>query len=154
GPWGSSHEADEALHAHGFWRTEEDRMPRNLRRLLLGLVVLVIAVASVGAIIKARSGSEQKTTYKTAKVERGDVVSSVSATGVIQPLTTVEVKSNVGGRINLLTVDVGSRVKKDQVIAQIDPTDPKTQLDQAVARMDASKAKLRQAELNWTIQKK
>jgi HlyD family secretion protein len=129
-------------------------MPRNLRRILLGLVVLVIAVASVGAIIKARSGSEQKTTYKTAKVERGDVVSSVSATGVIQPLTTVEVKSNVGGRINLLTVDVGSRVKKDQIIAQIDPTDPKTQLDQAVARMDASKAKLNQAELNWTLQKK
>jgi HlyD family secretion protein len=129
-------------------------MPRNVRRILLGLVVLVVAIASVGAILKARNGTEQKTTYKTAKVERGDVVSSVSATGVIQPLTTVEVKSNVGGRIDVLSVELGDRVKKNQVIARIDPTDSRTQLDQAQARLAASNAKLTQAQLNFELQKK
>jgi HlyD family secretion protein len=129
-------------------------MPRNLRRILLGLVVLVVAIASVGAILKARSGSDQQTTYKTAKVERGDVVSSVSATGVIQALTTVEIKSNVGGRIDVLAVDLGTIVKKGDLIAKIDPTDPKTQWDQAVARYNASVAKLAQASLNLELQKK
>lgn len=129
-------------------------MPRNLRRILLGLVVLIVAIASVGAILKARSGSEQKTTYKTAKVERGDVVSSVSATGVIQALTTIEIKSNVGGRIEQLPVQLGQMVKKNDLIAKIDPTDPRTQLEQAVARFNASEAKLAQASLNLQLQKK
>jgi HlyD family secretion protein len=132
----------------------ENGMPRRLQRILGGLVVLVVAIAAVGMIRKARTGSDPKPTYKTARVEQGDVESSVSATGVIQPLTTVEVKSNVGGRIDRLPVELGQRVKKNQLIAEIDPTDPTTQLDQAVARNDASAAKWQQARLNLELQRK
>jgi len=128
-------------------------MRRQLKRVLVALVVLVVAIASVGAILQARNGSAQKTTYETARVERGDVISSVSATGVIQPLTTVEIKSNVGGRIDVLAVDLGTVVKKGQLIARIDPTDSQTQFEQAKARYDASVARLRQAEVNLELQK-
>jgi HlyD family secretion protein len=131
----------------------EDGMPRRRRRILVGLVVLMVVIAAVGMIRKARTGSDPKTTYKTARVEQGDVGSSISATGVIQPLTTVEVKSNVGGRIDRLPVELGQRLKKNQLIAEIDPTDPQTQLDQAMARNDASAAKWQQAQLNLELQR-
>lgn len=128
-------------------------MRRHLKRVLVALAVLVVAIASVGAILQARNGNAQTTTYETAKVERGDVVSSVSATGIIQPLTTVEIKSNVGGRIDVLAVDLGDVVKKGQLIAKIDPTDSRTQLDQARARYEASQAQLEQAKVNLDLQK-
>jgi HlyD family secretion protein len=128
-------------------------MRRHLKRVLVALVVLIVAIASVGAILQARNGNVQKTTYETAKVERGDVISSVSATGVIQPLTTVEIKSNVGGRIDELPVELGDVVKKGQLIAKIDPTDSRTQLDQADARYKASVARLDQARVNVELQK-
>lgn len=129
-------------------------MRRHMKRILVALVVLVVAVASVGAIIQARNGSAPKTTYETAKVERGNVISSVSATGVIQPLTTVEIKSNVGGRIDELPVELGDFVKKGQLIARIDPTDSRTELEQAEARLRASQARLEQARVNFELQRK
>jgi HlyD family secretion protein len=128
-------------------------MRRNLRRILVGLVLLAVAIVSVGAIVRARNGTTAKTTYETAPVTRGDVVSSVSATGVLEPLTTIEVKSNVGGRIEVMPVEVGTPLKKGQLIAEIDPTDSQTQLDQAMARSASSEAKKTQAELNLRLQK-
>jgi HlyD family secretion protein len=131
---------------------KEKSMRRHLKRVIVALVVLVVAIASVGAILQARNGSAPKTTYETAKVERGDVVSSVSATGIIQPLTTVEIKSNVGGRIDELAVELGDIVKKGQLIARIDPTDSLTQLNQAQARYRSSEARLAQARVNVDLQ--
>src|SRR5205823_5937732 len=74
--------------------------------------------------------------------------------GTLQPLTTVDVKSNVGGRVDLLTVDVGDRVKKGQLIARIDPTDTNTQFDQAKADYDSAIARLQQADINLKLQEK
>jgi HlyD family secretion protein len=127
-------------------------MRRHMKRVIVALVVLAVAIASVGAILQARSGKTAKITYETGKVERGDVVSSVSATGVIQPLTTVEIKSNVGGRIDVLAVELGDPVKKGQLIAKIDPTDSQTQYDQSLARYQSSQAKLEQARTNLKLQ--
>jgi multidrug efflux pump subunit AcrA (membrane-fusion protein) len=117
-------------------------------------VVLVVAIAAIGMILVPRTGSVPKTTFKTARVEPGDVGSSISATGVIQPLTTVEINSNVGGRLDRLPIELGQQVKKNQLIAEIDPTDPETQLDQAMARSDAATARWRQAQLNLDLQRK
>ena len=73
---------------------------------------------------------------------------------MLEPLTTVDVKSNVGGRVDLLTVDVGDRVKKGQLIAKIDPTDTVTQYSQAKADYEAARARLDQARLNLSLQVK
>jgi len=61
-------------------------------------------------------------TYKTAKIERGAIVSTVSATGNLSAVTTVQVGTQVSGTIQKLYVDYNSRVKKGQTIAEIDPS--------------------------------
>src|SRR6185369_4313805 len=59
--------------------------------------------------------------YKTVKIERGSIVSTVSATGNLSAVITVQVGTQVSGTIQKLYVDYNSRVKKGQVIAEIDP---------------------------------
>src|SRR6266568_207431 len=108
---------------------------------------LLITLLSVGAA--HAKGPE----YRTAKVERGNVQSSVSATGIIQALTTVDVKSNVGGQVLKLKVDVGSRVHTGDLIAEIDPTDTQSAFNQAQADYDSAYAKMVQAKTNMELQK-
>jgi HlyD family secretion protein len=123
-----------------------------IQRLLIAAVALCAAFFVVRVVVNSRTAKAKGPEIRTAKVERGDVISSVNATGTLQPLTTVDVKSNVGGRVDLLTVDVGDRVKKGQLIAKIDPTDTVTQFNQAQADYDATMARLRQAEINLKLQ--
>jgi HlyD family secretion protein len=86
-------------------------MKQKILRSAIMLTVVAIAIASAGAVIRARNGKEQKAEIKTAKVERTDVTSTVSATGVLQPLTLVDVKSNAGGKVEEMRVEVGDYVK-------------------------------------------
>jgi HlyD family secretion protein len=64
----------------------------------------------------------------------------------------VDLKSNVGGRVEVLTVEVGDLVKNGQLIAEIDPTDSIAQLQQAQANLDRDLARQNQAEENWKLQ--
>lgn len=83
--------------------------------------------------------------YYSAKVERGDVVQIVSATGTINAVTTVQVGSQVSGNIKKLYVDFNSHVKQGQIIAEIDPAIFQAQLQQAeadLANADASAVSL------------
>ncbi|HEY6873075.1 MAG TPA: efflux RND transporter periplasmic adaptor subunit [Geobacteraceae bacterium] len=81
--------------------------------------ILVIVALGVGTYLYGKK--PQAPTYKTAKVERGSIVSSVSATGNLAAVVTVQVGTQVSGTIQKLFVDFNSRVKKGQTIAQIDP---------------------------------
>src|SRR5437867_7039471 len=123
-------------------------MKRNLTRIIVMVLVVGIAIISAGAMIRARNGKDQKVQIKTAKVERTDIKSTVSATGVIQAYKLVDIRSNVGGTITKLAVDVGSRLKKGALIALVDPTDTQAALAQAKARWDSDQAKLLQADQN------
>jgi HlyD family secretion protein len=116
-------------------------------------VVVIGALAGVGSVV-ARNGKGKKdeVTYETGKVAQGDVRSSVSATGVIQPWKVVDVKSNVAGRVDRLYVDLGDHVRVGQKIAEIDPTDTRTAVEQAQADLQSSTAKKGQAEANWQWQ--
>src|SRR5215212_2541705 len=114
---------------------------RLIQRLILGLVALCAAFAVARVTLFARTARAKGPEIKTARVERGDVVSSVTASGTLQALTTVDVKSNVGGR-----------VEKGQLIAKIDPTDTNTQFEQARADYDAAIARLQQAQINLKLQ--
>ena len=90
--------------------------------------------------------------YKTATVEKRDLRQVVSATGVVQPFTVVDIKSRAGGEVKVLPVDVGSHVKAGDLIASIDPTDSQTTYDQARADVDAGQARIGQAEQTRTFQ--
>lgn len=84
--------------------------------------------------------------FRTEPVKRGDVQQSVTATGTVNPVTTVQVGTQVSGTIKVLYADFNSRVKKGQNIAQIDPTFYETQLAQAQANTDRADAAMRDAE--------
>ncbi|MFZ3265144.1 MAG: efflux RND transporter periplasmic adaptor subunit [Terriglobales bacterium] len=103
-------------------------------------VVLVLVVA--GVVIAATSGGTKIDPSKLAKVERGDLAKSVVATGKIEPITKVEVKSKASGIVKKLYVDYGDQVKKGQVLAELDRDEIQARVDQARAQLAASEASL------------
>src|SRR6266550_3451368 len=84
--------------------------------LIAGLVVVAIAIF---AAFEFKGGDKPQ--YYVSKVDKGDIRQEVDATGTINAVTTVQVGSQVSGTISKLYADFNSRVKKGQVIAQIDP---------------------------------
>jgi HlyD family secretion protein len=116
--------------------------------LIASLVVVGIAVLAAFRF----KGSEQPK-YFTAKVDRGNISQVVEATGTINAVTTVQVGSQVSGTISRLNADFNSRVKKGQVVAQIDPSlfegsllQAKADLANAKANVVASQANLEKAQ--------
>ena len=103
------------------------------------LVVLVVAGAGLGLAHLASGTSIDPN--RLAKVTRGDVARSVVATGKIQPITKVEVKSKASGIVEKLYVDINNIVKKGQPLAQLDE-------QEIVAQVEAQKAQLGAAEAN------
>lgn len=83
--------------------------------------------------------------YMTARVERGNLRNTVTATGTLQAVTTVQVGSQASGTLSALYVDFNSVVKKGQVIAQIDPGVAKAQVDQSRANLQQARASLQQS---------
>lgn len=84
--------------------------------------------------------------YMTAKVERGNLRNTVTATGTLQAVTTVQVGSQASGTISALNADFNSVVKKGQVVAQLDPAVSKAQVDQARAALQQAQASLQLAK--------
>ena len=114
------------------------------RRLLL--VVLILA----GGVLLAAfaRGRKKEPVYFTSTVERGDIRSEVTATGTINAVVTVQVGSQVSGIIEKLLVDFNSRVKKGQVVAQLDQSIFQAQVQQAEADLQNSNANARALEAN------
>jgi len=98
-------------------------------------------------------GTRQGTTYYTAKVDKGDISQVVQATGTINAVTTVQVGSQVSGTIGQLFADFNSRVRKDQVIAQIDPAIFRAQLQQANADLANARANVKGLEAQIETQR-
>ncbi|MBV9852825.1 MAG: efflux RND transporter periplasmic adaptor subunit [Armatimonadetes bacterium] len=133
-------------------------LPRHdhpARRLLLFAVIAVILIA-VGVVatnkIRAAMHPVQQTQYKVATAAVDTVRKTVSATGTLQPWSTVDIKSKAGGRVNALLVDVGSVVRKNQVIARIDPTDTLLTVQTAQAGINGAVAHTRQAAVTYQLQ--
>jgi HlyD family secretion protein len=108
------------------------------RVLSLALVVIVVAAAVWGYFYAQSRGSAPK--YRTARVERGALTSAVSATGNLNAVITVQVGSQVSGQIAALMADFNSIVKKDQIVARIDPALFEAKVNQAKADLDSSQA--------------
>jgi HlyD family secretion protein len=95
---------------------------------------------------------EPEIEFRYAKAETGEIIRSISATGVIVALTAVDVKSKAGGNVVKLAVDEGARVKAGQLIAIIDKEDTQALFDQASADLDSANARAGQAETNLELQ--
>ncbi len=124
-------------------------MGRHLKKYLIAtgtvICLLLIGVAYYAGWIS--SGSSD-TKFRTARVERGEIRSVVTATGTINPVVTVLVGSQISGTIKALYADFNSRVKEGQVIAQIDPAIFEAQVEQARANVLNAEANLRNAQAN------
>jgi HlyD family secretion protein len=83
--------------------------------------------------------------FEKVPVERRDIVVAASAAGAIQPILTIDVKSQASGAITAMRVQTGDDVKPGQVLALIDPRLPKSGLDQAQASVDVARAQLQTA---------
>jgi HlyD family secretion protein len=119
-------------------------LPAILRRKLTWAIVLALLVATV--LWRCSKGDDAAPKYLTDAVARGDVVSRVSASGSLSAVVTVEVGSQVSGRIQALYADFNSVVKKGQRIAKIDPALFEAAVAQAAANVTAARGNLARLE--------
>jgi HlyD family secretion protein len=115
-----------------------------MKRAIIVVLIIVAVGAGAGAYYMTHSGPQ--VTVTTAPITRADVIDAVASTGTLQPVISVTVGSQVSGNISWLGADFNSIVKKDQVIAKLDPTLFETQVSQSKAQVAQSEANLDNAK--------
>ena len=113
------------------------------------IIIAVVLVALVGTAIVAASSLNSPTTLDPSKlstVERGDLARSVVATGKIEPLTKVEVKSKASGLVKEVLVDYGERVRRGQVLAELDKEELQARVREARAALQSAQASVASAQ--------
>jgi HlyD family secretion protein len=109
-------------------------------------VGLAVVIAMVAVLVHRVAFAKETTTYRFATVERGNVESTVSATGTLNAVRTVSVGTQVSGQIAELLVDYNDTVKKGQLLARIDPTLQQQAVTDAQASVERAQAQLLQAQ--------
>lgn len=110
---------------------------------------LVAAAATALALSACERGEAQGgTEIQSAPVERRDLRVTAEATGHVEPITSVEVKSKASGEILRIQVETGDRVPAGALLAEIDPRDVRNQYNQAVADLEVAKARVEIADAN------
>lgn len=112
-----------------------------MKKTLVSLIVLAAVGGSAFAYYTYKADG-QTASVSTTPVTRGDIADSVSATGTLQAVTTVQVGTQVSGTIQELYADFNSLVKKGQVLVRLDPSLFQTQIEQAQANLSRSQADL------------
>ena len=113
---------------------------KRRKKIIIGSIIGVLVLAIAGGLIAATRGGTKIDPSKLAKVEKGDLAKSVVATGKITPITKVEIKSKASGIVKRLYVDAGDRVKKGQLLAELDKEEIQARVAQARAQLEASEA--------------
>ena len=121
---------------------------KRRRWIVLGIIALVL-VAAVFGIAAALRPNRQIDPAKLAAVERGDVARSVVATGKIEPLAKVEVKSKASGLVKKIYVDYGDRVKTGQILVELDKEQLQASVEGARANLLAAQAGAQSAEATY-----
>jgi multidrug efflux pump subunit AcrA (membrane-fusion protein) len=132
-------------------QTAAEAAPRRKARRKARPLPAIIAVAVIGGLgwwgwNKTHPVEDPTSKLLTAQVTRGDLSETISATGSVTAQTGAQVKigSQITGRIKRLFADVGSEVRKGQVIAELDLPDIQAQLDQAEANLRLAQTRLQQ----------
>lgn len=112
-------------------------------------VTLLAVVAIVAVLVHRAALAKESTTYRFTSVERGNVESTVSATGTLGAVRTVAVGTQVSGQIAELLVDFNDTVKKGQLLARIDPTLQQQAVTDAQASVERAQAQLLQAQRDY-----
>jgi HlyD family secretion protein len=107
---------------------------------------LVLAALGGGAYVWLNRDTTASVSYETQPVEKGNLVVTVSATGTLEPIKTVEVGIEVSGTVKTVEVDYNDRVEVGQVLAEIDTSKLAAQALQSEAALESARAKLLQAQ--------
>ena len=120
-----------------------------MKKRILWLAVLVLLVAAgVGAWLYREKHRPPEVVYKTAPVEKRHIVGKVTASGTLSALVTVQVGTQVSGRVQKLFADFNSQVKKGELVAKIDPQLFEASVQQAQANYLQAKAGVVTAQAN------
>jgi HlyD family secretion protein len=121
----------------------------------LGLILGVVAIGlAIGGYVFLNGEHKQPIRYRTAAVERGAVISIVSATGTINPVVLVQVGTQVSGMIKSLHADFNSRVKAGDIVAVIDPEPFRARREQAVSNLEMARSNLIRAKTDLAQRKR
>lgn len=132
----------------------EERIIPHMKKILIALVVLAV-LAATGYFVFGYGNTEknmQATTRKVVMPKRGDLRVTISATGSVEPVKTVEVKSKASGEIIELTAEAGDYVNKNDLLCRIDQETVKHDYDKAVADLAVAEASLKIQEKEYKRQ--
>ena len=116
------------------------------------ILVAIVVVLAVVAFLLSGNKKKEQVQFNTAEVAPANIVNTVSATGTIEPVTSVTVGTQVSGIVSKLYVDYNSVVKKGQVIAELDKSNLISELNSAKASLEQAKASLSSAESSLSYQ--
>lgn len=109
----------------------------------------VVVIVAIAAWLLSGAKKEHPITFETAKVDTATIQNSITATGSIEPVTSVTVGTQVSGIINKIYVDYNSIVKKGQVIAELDRTNLESELNTAKANLASAQSELNYQTANY-----
>ena len=126
-----------------------------MKKLIITVATIVILIVAAGWVVLSRNknGVDPSLAPKIEVVKRGNFQMTIRATGNLEPLLDVEVKSNVEGEVIELLVDDGDYVEKDDILVRLDPELYQEEEKQAQADVKAAAAQLMQSELNIELKK-
>lgn len=120
----------------------------NKKKIIL-IAVSIAVVAGAGFWLFGSSKAQHKVTYETAVVTRGEISESITATGTIEPVTEVEVGTQVSGIIDKIYADYNSVVTKDQLIAEMDRVTLQSEVASQRAAYNGAKAEYEYQQKNY-----
>jgi HlyD family secretion protein len=115
----------------------------------LWIAVGIVALAVIAYLLLSGDKKEEKVEFETAKVEEGNIQTAITATGTIEPVTSVTVGTQVSGIVSKLYVDYNSVVKKGQVIAELDKTNLISELTAQRANLSSAQSSLNYQQANY-----
>lgn len=113
------------------------------------VIAAVVAIATLAVWLLSGGKKEEKITFDTAAVAPANIMNSITATGTIEPVTSVTVGTQVSGIVSKLFVDYNSVVKKGQVIAELDKTNLMSQLNTAKTQLATAQSQLNYQTANY-----
>lgn len=113
------------------------------------VIVAVAAIAALAVWLLSGGKKEEKITFDTAAVAPANIMNSITATGTIEPVTSVTVGTQVSGIVSKLFVDYNSVVKKGQVIAELDKTNLMSQLNTSKTQLATAQSQLNYQTANY-----
>lgn len=120
-----------------------------MKSIRIAAIVAVLVLATAAFFLVRGKDSDEAAAFRTAEVTRGDLSSTVSATGALSAVRTVQVGTQVSGQVAAIYADFNDQVRKGQLLARIDPTLAQQGVQDAQAGLDRSRAELQAAQADY-----